>query len=57
MSKKKKDRVSELYVEVDECTLNIRKENERHAAAMKKLQEKRDETLKEYKQIKKKGGK
>ena len=56
MSKKKKDRVSELYAEVDKCTLDIRKENERHVAAMKKLQEKKDETLKEYKQIRKKGG-
>lgn len=56
MSKKKKDRASELFVEVATCTFDIRKENERHAAAMKKLVEKRDSALRKYKQIRKKGG-
>ena len=56
MSKKKKDRALELFEEVAKCTFNIRQENEKHAAAMKKLKEKRDNALREYKQIRKKGG-
>lgn len=54
--KKEKGDPSTPFNKVAKYTFEIRKENERHTAAMKKLEEKRDAALREYKQIRKKGG-
>lgn len=59
MGKKKAKKKTDLSIpfnKVAECTFEIRKENERHAAAIKELKDKRDAALREYKQIRKKGG-
>lgn len=56
MSKKKKSTLSNPFEEIGKCTLNIRKENERHILVIKELNEKRDNALREYKKSRKEGG-